>query len=243
MRKLLQRRCGLLLLSISAAFAHGCKTGSLDPDPGETGIRYFPLQKGDYIVYDVTKITYPTVGENDTSVYQLKVRTADSFTDGGETVFKMERYVRENAQQPWSETPDSVWTAYRNPYRAVSVENNIPFIKLSFPLTEGRTWDGNAVNNLEDEFGKIKDTYKAVGLGNGFTQGQLSFPSTVTVVQEDFADPIVKKEMSKEVYGQDVGLVYKEYQFLYYDQNFPPNSFVIDEGVKYFQKINSYGKE
>lgn len=243
MSKILLNLFSLFFLSILTVGLHGCKTGSLDPDPAQTGIRYFPLQKGDYIVYDVTKITYPTVGENDTSTYQLKVRTADSFTENGETVFKIERYIRENAQQPWPETPDSVWTAYRNAYRAVSAENNIPFIKLSFPLSEGHIWDGNALNNLEDEFGKIKDTYKAVGLGNGFTQGQLSFPSTVTVVQEDFADPIVKKELSKEVYGQDVGLIYKEYQYLYYDQNFPPNTFVIDHGEKYFQKINSYGKE
>lgn len=234
-----------IFISVSALLllVHGCKTSSLDPNPAETGIEYFPLQKGSYIVYDVMKIVYPNVGKNDTSIYQLKVRTADFFQENEETAFKIERFVRTNAQQPWPDSPDSVWTAYRNAYRAVLTENNIPFIKLSFPLSDGHSWDGNALNNLEDEFGKIKDTYKATKLGSSFTEGQLSFPTTVTVIQEDFADPIVKKELSIEVFGKNVGLLHKEYQYIYYDQNFPPNSFIIDHGVKYFQKINSYGKE
>ena len=118
--------------------------GSTAPEPVDLGYEYFPLNFGEIRVYEVQKIEHKVAQLSDTTYYQLKEVVGEAFKSGNEDVYPIERYVRENENLAWR--LDSVWSARRNAYQAVVVENNISIIKLSFPLEEGRRWDGNAMN-------------------------------------------------------------------------------------------------
>lgn len=223
-----------------------CKNGEeVLPD---RGYDFFPLQVGNYQIYDVDSsyysqnIKYPVA-------YQLKQTVTDSISNGqGGLTYIISRAKRSTSGQPWQVV--DTWSARREDVRAVVNEGNIPFLKLIFPLANGLTWNGNTYNTLGgDQYcgagNSSCDIYSTENIHKSFTlTSGSSFDDTITVIQSDNTDPIVKRDVRTEVYGKGVGLISKEVTILNYcTTQCQGKSQFINTGVVYRQNIIAYGHQ
>ncbi len=205
-----------------------CDTATLNNDPANIGWNYFPLDSGSYNLYKVTNITYSLGGVTDTVVYLLK----ESITGPYEnlelgTSYRIKREKKELDSKEWEQ--DSIWWAKKDMKTAVKVENNIPIIKLSFPVEENKSWNANSLNTLEE------DMYYLKNVGVSYTdtiETEQKYEKTVTVVQEDINDNIIYRNQRLEIYADNTGMVYKEQIYLEYCQEDDcRGQFIIDTGT------------
>ena len=200
----------LLLLPVLLA---ACDTREIAVDPARAGYDYFPLKAGQTAVYAVESIQYRTARPADTSRYEVREVVQAPVTDlSGEEAFVIYRYYRPLGSTTWKADPDSVWTAKRDAHLATRTENNVPFVKLSFPLRKDLAWNGNAFNDRGD------DGYKVTAWNQPYDSGTTTYAQTLTVEQSNEANECVKKNVQYEVYARGVGLVRKEITEVYYLQ-------------------------
>ena len=209
---------------------------AVSPDPVNLGLDYFPLRTGDVRIYNVVRIDYNIDLTKDSVQYQLMEVVADSFQSAGETSFRLERFTRLDETMEWQ--IDSVWTARINNYQAVVVENNVPIIKLSFPLEEDRRWDGNAMNS------RVYDEFKMVKVGLPHFLDVRAFQETVELVKEDALDPTktTTDDYRIEVFARGVGMIHRIDIFRDYCgvQNCPNDSSIITSGLELEYKLIDY---
>jgi hypothetical protein len=201
----------------------------------DSGADYFPLKVGLYQIYDVHEIKYSEVTDPDTSDYQLLTEVVDSFPNtAGSYTYVIYRSSRQNENSAWEFI--ETWSARKDNDQAVEMEGNISYVKLQFPLAADKAWNGNKLNNGEE------DMYTVKTFDTPFAAGGTTFDKTLTVEQELNDDPIVYTDIRSEVYGREVGLVYKETTQLRYCQseNCAGNE-VIDSGLILKQQIIEYG--
>lgn len=237
-------RNSLFILLLLLAGMAACESETLPPQNLRLGIDYFPLEVGRYAEYDVEAITFTVIAEPDTQIYQLREVVADSFPgEGGETVYRLERFKREASQNAWR--PDSVWTARKSPQRVVVVENNVPLVKLVFPFSNGLIWDANALNSRE------VDTYELVATTPVLKEEIISpldsalLEDMLTVIQEQSQDTIITRVEASETYAENLGLVYKKSLRLQYCNSEPEciGLGILESGRIYRQTLTAYGKE
>ena len=109
-----------------------CSEDTIQPPESLPGSNYFKLEKGFYKTYDVELIIFMLV-ESDTSKFQLWEVVVDSFINSeNEATHVLHRFVRPDDLSEWE--LDSVWTARKSTTTAVVVENNVPIIKMAFPV-------------------------------------------------------------------------------------------------------------
>lgn len=207
------------------------------PDTTRVGFDFFPLQVGDFRVYQVEEITKTVLFGYDTARFQLKESLVDSFPgQGGDIIYLLHRSKRLSANDAWE--LDSVWTARRNQTQAVTVESNVPFIKMVFPIDENKIWDGNKLNSADN------DTYEMRNLFVSFDTGFTIFEETLTVIQNERLDTIDFWDYRKEVYGLNIGLIYKNSRFLKFCSDDDCIGQKIIERARILkQTIIDYGKE
>ena len=214
-----------------------CNTRELLPDPTRVGFDFFPLQVGDFRVYQVEEITKSVLFGYDTARFQLKESLVDSFPgQGGDIIYLLHRSKRLTEIDTWK--LDSVWTARRNQSQAVTVESNVPFIKLVFPIDENKIWDGNKLNSADN------DAYEMRNLFASFDTGLEVIEETLTVIQNEKLDSIDILDYRKEVYGLNIGLIYKTSSLLEFcDDDDCLGQKLIEQGRILKQTIIEYGKE
>lgn len=224
-----------LIIAICCSIFWGCSE-TKELDPKELGTTYFPLNVGEYRVYKVYGTQYNSSIDSTVFSYLLKESIVDSFPNLESGIsFKILRQKKYSENDIW--VTDSIWTARKNSRTAILVEHNVPLVNLTFPLIENKTWDGNKLNNKsEDEF-EMMDIYQP------YTDSIGNYENTVTVIQEDLPDKIVKFISRKEVYADEKGLAYKEKIILNYKQGDSLGMQIIESGLKYFQYLVEYGKE
>jgi hypothetical protein len=225
----------LIFYFLFASFIAGCVSEE-EPDPVRVGYSYFPLELGSYIDYQVTEEVYIASGSVTTENYLLRSQIVDSFpNDAGSTTYIIHRFRKATEEDSWefSET----WSARRDEIKGVTVEGNIPYQSLSFPVRNGLRWDGN---NLNAEF---PDTYTLENLGTEYIIPDVATGSSLTVVQEDLLDLIIEKEDTRyEIYMQDIGLVEKVIRELNLcTGNGCPGG--IESGKIFVQKAIGYGMD
>ncbi len=225
--------------AIVLLFLAGCETGTLENDPKYIGWDYFPLDSGAYNVYKVRNITYSLGGVTDTVVYLLKETVTGPYENlESGTSYRIKREIKSLNGGEWQE--DSIWWARKDLMTAVMVENNIPVIKLSFPVEDYRSWDANSLNTLGEDMYYMKNADMSFTdtLETGHT-----YDKTVTVVQEDVNDNIIYREQRTEVYAENTGLIYKERIFLQYcDEDDCRGQWIIDTGTDYRMILMEHGK-
>ncbi|WP_425391512.1 hypothetical protein [Ekhidna sp.] len=169
--------------------------------PSALGYDYYPIEIGQYRVYNVEEIKYLISGF-DTTAFQLKETIFDSIQSTDQITYLLRRDIRTNETQPWES--DSVWTVARtNNYLAIT-ENNIPFIKLTFPVNAGRKWDGNSLNS------RSATTYYYQSLEFSAIDS-LAAQDQIRVVIEDIEENVTGINLKSEIYARGVGLVEKDY--------------------------------
>lgn len=214
-----------------------CSTREVEPLATYAGYDYFPLQKGNYIIYEADSTTWTINAQKHSIHYQLKELVSDSFPDiTGNTTFKILRYKRYNTAQAWAF--DSVWTATRTSRQAIRNENNIPFVRLIFPLQVGNTWNGNQLNVYQNPNSPY---YRLDSVGISRSWNNLIFDKCLKVTQANETN-FLGKNVAVEYYAQNIGLVHKAVtQIEYLDQSLYGDSVKI--GGIFTQIAIEYGKE
>lgn len=232
--------CSLFLLG-------SCQTS---PEPvSDIGLDYFPLKIGAYQVYHVDE-TQINQSVEQRFVYELRVQVVDSLLnqEGGFT-YIIQRQKRDNASLPWT-TLDS-WTSRIADRKAIVTEGNTSLVKVTFPAQNGLEWNGNAFNTLggEQNCGENKDQpcdiYRLEKVGNEFLLPTgMRYAETVTVIQNDNTDLIVKQDVRSEVFAKGVGLIYKESVVLEYcTKTSCLGQQIVDKGFRYKQTLKEYGSD
>ncbi len=208
-----------------------------DPTLTDLGYNYFPINEGDYTLYDVVDSSFQGTDMTKAIVsrYQLKEEIHEPLTVADETRNQVYLYYRPVGTD-WNDYPDSNWTEFVNNARAVRIENNVRYVKLVFPLQVGKAWDGNISDTIND----AQNYYTMKNVKRSFSYDSLSYSSTVSIVQFDNSSAL-DDNYSVEVYAADRGLVYKEIKIYKYDQS---NLAVptVQYGRHYFKKLIGHGR-
>ena len=216
------------ILTVLAVVFTGCKKD--EKITVDAGYDYFPLKTGHTIIYDVDSIVYDDFFQPvriDTFRFQVKEVVESVFVDGqGREAWRLERYKKS------SDTTDfviqQVWTAVRTATTAEKVEENYRYIKLTFPVKENKSWDGNSYNNLAYQ------EYKYSGINEPAQINNQYFEETVRVIQGD-DENLIEKYYAEERYARNVGMVYKEITDVK-----KAVTQQITSGLIYTMRINSY---
>ena len=193
---------------------------------------YAPLLVGKYITYQLDSTIYTDFGvTKEVHSYEVKYEVDAEITDNlNEPAFRVVRYIRPVAGSLW--TPDATFMAKNTGQSLEFVENNLRFIKLRQPISNGFSWKGNSYFDTQSQFSELDYLddwdYQYENVGEPLTLGSLIFPSTLTVNQRDEiignpGDPQFYSEVntSVEKYAQGVGLIYKDF---YHDEYQPPTT-------------------
>ncbi len=198
---------------------------------------YFPLVKGSWAIYDVDSIAHleddDGTNQPDTSIriFHFKIMEVvdTDFIDGeGHQAFKIARYKQANDTLPFDF--QSEWVATRTSNSAQRVEDNIRYVKLSFPInTRSEAWNGNAYNSFLEEDYSYTDIHVSATINN------LSFDSTVTVLQlED--NNVLHRIFKEEKYANHIGIIYKQKDSLNLN-----GILQVTNGFEYKETLHSYG--
>jgi len=206
-----------------------------DPDPEVVGFNYFPLELGTYRTYQVDKITYSLVVPTDTARYQMKELVADTFHTPPVINYILHRFSRSTDEDSWQ--LDSVWTARRTENHAVLVENNIPYVKIVFPVRRNKIWNGNLFNSMP------VDEYEITEIGGSTDTPAGVFNDVLTVFENDDRDTLIFQDIRQSIYARNVGLIYRKSSILKFCNTDPDCLGTLESGTKFEQVLVDYGKE
>jgi hypothetical protein len=208
-----------------------CKKDSvIPPDPFYRD--YFPTQVGSYITYDCDSIVYDDFNNTvDTFRFQIKEYYQSEFTDNaGRRAIRLERYKKTSDTTSWF--LKDVWFVTATDNQVEKIEEDVRYIKLVFPVKDGKEWNGNALNSLGDR------TYVYENAHKPYSTGALSFDSTVTTINTD-PENLVSEYRNTETFAARVGMVYKRYVDVEYVVPGP----AIRKGVIFTMKAVEIGEE
>jgi hypothetical protein len=199
--------------------------------PVDMGYKYFPVNTGHWVVYDVDSVSHNDfTGQIDSFKFQIKEYVESVFIDNeGRETQRLERYKRLNDTSAWF--IKDVWMENLTTTTAEKVEENVRIIKLIFPPHENEKWDGNLNNTNGVQNYEYKDIHSAYFLNN------ITYDSTLSVIQKQ-EYTLISEKFEKEVFAAHIGLIYKKYVNLTKE----PTG-VIKKGIDYSYTLNSYGNQ
>lgn len=215
-----------------------CKQDEVDTD---IGWGYFPDKVGHWVVYEIDSTVYDDFeGDTDVYRYQVKELLESRFTDNeGRTALRVERYRRNyNPNVLYENIPwylSRVWAFTRTNSAGEKLQENQRFIRLSFPVVQGKTWDGNAYNTA----GQWNYKYREVD--RPYSIGAFAFDSTCVVEQKSEIN-LINHRVYKERYAKNVGLIERNVIDVH-DTAFGPVPVInrIHDGVIYNIRLVDYG--
>ncbi len=195
----------------------------------EMGYKYFPINVGHWVVYDVDSFSYNDfTGKVDSFRFQIKEKIESVFNDNeNRPTQRIERYKRLNDTSEWY--IKDVWTQNLTSTTAERTEENIRIVKLIFPPSEGIKWDGNKYNALGEQSYVYKNIHSAYNLNH------VTYDSTLSIIQKE-EHLVLNENFEKEVYAAHIGMIYKKYTKL----TKQPTG-VILSGIDYSYTLTSYG--
>lgn len=193
---------------------------------------YVPMQPGKYITYQLDSFRYlPFSVTGITLTYQVKFLVDAEITDNlGRPAYRIIRQIRNSSTEPW--VPDNTFTAINTGSGFEFIDNNLRFLKLKAPVTNGFTWKGNSFINTSTQFTDFRYldgwdyTYDSVGAP--LTLGSITLDNTIKVAQRDeiIGNPDDVNSYSEinygvEYYAKGIGLVYKR---MFHSEYQPPTT-------------------
>ncbi|MFA0963911.1 hypothetical protein AB9P05_19045 [Roseivirga sp. BDSF3-8] len=169
---------------------------------------FFPVTDSLSRVYVVEEVIISPLGGSDTSRYELKQVVGDYFLNSsGIENWNLYHYRRPDSLSDWTFLNTTPVRIQEGNY--IVTENNIPYVKLTSPLFDGKEWDGNAFNAMPP------DTYHAEVIDFQYLSRDEPVQQ-IKVIQEMLLDTIVTKDIRMEAYVEGVGLTYRESILLNY---------------------------
>ena len=226
-------------IAIFSLFLVSCSKDSPSSIDFKSVSDYYPLKLGSWYVYDVDSISYNDFTDPvtiDSITFQVKEELTDTFFDlEGNLSYEITRSKRagndsvSSESLPWK-ISDVWWVKERNG-NIERIEENNRYVTLSSPISEGKSWDGNAYNYMNSWdyiYENVTDTFA-------------QYPNTVTVNQQE-EDLVIIYRQYKEVFAKEIGLVSRtridvESQDIV---NPVPILQKVEKGFQYFQTLNSY---
>ena len=193
-----------------------CGKSELDEHQTDMGYDYFPVKVGQYRTYSVDSIVF---GQNsmDTLSSQIKETIVEELGEGSDKKYRVLREWRRQDTDDWH--TNTVWWIIKEDNRVIQTEENLKFIKLTFPLKLGTSWDGNAffddrtivmVANENVAFFKEWE-YQVQGKGIRLVDG---VTYDMFMVQEANFETSIEIRKSEAVYAKGIGLVERTQQIL-----------------------------
>lgn len=226
-------RFSLLALLVSSLFSCNEKEEFVTDKISE----YMPMTVGKYIVYRLDSLVFTEFGRTiETRRYQQKDEVAGTFTDlAGRPSFRIQRYLRDSLGiGSWQPLSTYVITALADQVEVL--EDNLRFIKLHMPVTDGFSWKGNKFmpdnpyqlkyNFSNDNEMELWDYYYD-GLAAPFSYRGINYTDVLSVeeIDEAFNVPITSptsyaaRSRAVAKYSKSIGLVYQEYELWEYQPN------------------------
>jgi len=216
MRKIL---LPLLLLSVGL---YSCKKENEDLSEIAKGNKFFPTEIGKYIVYDYDSTVWNNqLGTALPFTGQFRYTVVDTFRDAaGRLSYRINVERRKNDTDPY--VPNDVLSVTPTEDRVELMQRGLTFIKMVFPVSNNKSWNGNALIALGDkdnaEYDNDKWKYTYANFDTEFDPGNNLYEHTVTVNQIDdqLNDPDVDstayayRNYSQEIYAYNVGMVYRQ---------------------------------
>ncbi len=187
----------LVILAVLLSFMSCERT---DEDIPDLGYDYYPLSDSSYVMYQVVEYIYDEFqGTRDSNGYQLLELVDTAYTDlSGRTIHNLVRFTRASDTVDWK--LKDVWTVYKGDDRLERMEENVTFVRLSFPLKRGKTWDGNSRNDSSEQIYTVLD-YNLKNKVDGTT-----FKNTARINHFENIN-LIEDQFQEEIYARDVGLV------------------------------------
>jgi hypothetical protein len=188
---------------------------------------YFPLDSSNYWIYDATFINIDAaVGTFDTLRLELKMEY--TYFDESIQEHVLNRFTRVDSTQSWSEYDviSIAWDALTMQW----VEDNLRFVKLTDPVYNNKSWNGNSYNILDDW------NYYYSDLNTSFEYEEYTFSETIRVEKRDVKN-VIQEQRAFEVFAKDVGSVYE------YEANFTFQSGAVALGKSRELVLIKFGEE
>ena len=221
----------IAIMAVLSLFS--CKRENDNAYGPETTRGFYPLQKGRFVIYDVDSILYNDfTGTTTEHKSVVRYTVEDTFQDNyGRTSYQID--VMSKASDSDAFHTNDVFYVTPTPTGLEVVQNNLRFTKLVFPVANNTTWDGNSQIAIADQdlswYANVDHLwdYKYSKVGQNYNNGLADYSNTAIVDETDqtLNDPIAmpttyaERTYFREVYGFDVGLVYREMTRWTYDQN------------------------
>jgi hypothetical protein len=199
-----------VILLILVGISIGCQKDTTNLTPDDSA--YFPLQTGDYWIYQVTQETFSLTNPATKRIYQLQEKVGNSYTQNGQLFFLVEESIKLTAQSDWQ--INAIHTVYKNLSEVVSQESNVPTVRLIFPISAAASWNVNTYNANPDTLLRYQNS------GRPFTVGTQIFSNTISVVGNNDST-LIDQQKYQRVYAQNIGLVYRENASLAFCQSTP----------------------
>lgn len=163
---------------------------------------YYPLQKGLYWIYSTERIDYSINGDVNSINFQTKISVVDSAVSEEEIIYSLKVEERGSENDNWEQI--ATWESYKNNYIAVLNTGSLPKVKLTFPISQGTTWNSNSLNALPE------NVYYYDSINRALSLEEMEFANTVTVIIENEDDPenFTQDNIEYKIYAKETGLIY-----------------------------------
>ncbi len=213
------RKVLLFCLLVSMACLASCENNYLEHDESTLGLDYYPIKVGDFKVYKVVDIKYQNnIATKDS--FEMRETVDRTFYDQTNTLnYRVVRAIKRYGKTEWVD--DSVMVVSKTNNHVILTKDNTKFVKLVFPVKEGKLWLGDAfnnrvVNNLENDPYDRKEPYTYSNVGQPYVLKATTYPTTVTVIQGTPINHNITLDARKEVYAKGIGRIYRLFNRVVY---------------------------
>lgn len=169
----------------------------------EVPTEYVNIKPGMVIIWDFDSIDFNSFFQRiDTFNFLIKDSVREPFIDGeGRSGYIIERYIKFRDSSSWDIL--KVFYIIINEKYFIEVYDNIPTLKITTPIRDGTSWNGNVFNSLKEQTFTIKRTkFDTIINSNVFSNCiEISHGEEVNAIEE---------KVSREIYSKNIGLIYKE---------------------------------
>lgn len=182
----------------------GCKKDNLDNGTYSMGYDYYPITPKREAVFRVDSIYYDGINNRtDTFTYEIKEYFDSFFLDNlSQNVARVVISCRKDSAQTW-QAVKSIYIKIGQDY-CERVEDNMRYLKLSFPLSMEKIWNLNERNTNKANY--IFYTALHTPYQNNYLQTDSSI-----IVESESIHNLFQDFEYKEVYGKHIGLMYLRY--------------------------------